>query len=347
MKQQNNASQSSSLQLDHRIKKVLDSPFPLPEQVEQAKKEAFTQISARAAMEDSTITQGRAISHNPGGRPKAGTASKQAQGHPGRIGSRNFRKAFFPGLAAAGAAIFCCIYFTNTDVSAQMPIVSHIFEKLEKNLEFSGEYTGLAEPVGQDNTGLETITANGTAITLSEAYCNGAALYLSLSIHSQEPLPDTFIGQDGKPIVEHRASVDFDFDEEGEIDWMDGGSWHTDGEMLDEHTYICSIRFDLEQYYAEKGIEIPENFHTKLSISKIIGTKPEDTRPELPQELKEKYETAMKEHGLGLTEEDYEQFTEEQKATEQQLFNEMRNAYYELYPERLEYPNQYDNWTLE
>lgn len=343
MKQQTDTSQPYDLQLDHKIKKVLDSPFPLPEQVEQAKKEAFAKINGMAAGEISKETQGTAINRGHGSRPAAKT-SRQAQKHSG---SRKFQKTFFPGLAVAGAAIFCCIYFTNTDVSAQVPIVSHIFEKLEKNLEFSGEYAGLAEPVGQDAAGLESITANGTTITLSEAYCNGAALYLSLSIHSQDPLPDTFIGQDGKPVVEHRTSVDFDFDEEGEIDWLNGGSWHTDGEMLDEHTYACVIRFDFGQYYAEKGVEIPDSFHTKLSISKIAGTKLEDTRPELPQELQEQYETAMKENGLGLTEEDQRQFTEEQKDTEQRLFNEMRNAYYELYPERLTYPNQYDNWILD
>jgi hypothetical protein len=55
----------------------------------------------------------------------------------------------------------------------------------------------------------------------------------------------------------------------------------------------------------------------------------------------------MEENGLGLTDEDYEKFTEEQKEIEHQLFNDMWNAYYEQYPDRQKYPNQYDNWFLE
>lgn len=327
MKEQNNTLQSGNLQMEHRITEILGSPFPLPEQVEHAKEEAFAKVNAMAA-----------------GKGSQGTKNL-TQGHSS--GRKKFGKLFFRGLAIAGAAIFSCIYFSNTGVSAQVPIVSHVFERLGGGLEFAGDYTGLAEPVTQDGAGAESATANGVTVTLSEAYCNETALYVSLVARSEEQLPGTLTGQDGKPIVEHQSLVDFSFDEEGMIDWTDGGSWHTDGKMVDGHTYACVIRFDLGQYYAEKNIGIPETFHTKLSLSKIVGTKLESTRPEMPQELRGQYEAAMEEHGLGLTEEEYGQFTEEQKETERQLFNDMWNAYYELYPEAQAYPNQYDNWTLD
>lgn len=352
MKKQNSTSQSGNLQLEHTIKETLSSPFPLPEQVEHAKKEAFEKVRAKAAGKGSeethTKTPSHALqSHSMAAEKDSKQAQKQNIALPKTGKHKKLKKTFFRGLAVAGAAIFSFIYFTDTGVSAQVPIVSRVFEKLGGNLEFAGDYTSLAEPVEHAKAGMEGITVNGTTVTLSEAYCNETALYLSLVVHSEEKLPDTFIGQDGKPIVEHRSLVDFDFDEEGMIDWMNGGSWHTDGELADEHTYACVIRFDLGQYYAEKGIKIPENFHAKLSLSQIVGTKLEDTRPEMPKELKDQYEAAMKENGLGLTEEDYEQFTEEQKDIEHRLFNDMWNSYYELYPDRLTYPNQYDNWILD
>ena len=64
----------------------------------------------------------------------------------------------------------------------------------------------------------------------------------------------------------------------------------------------------------------------------------------MPKELREQYEDAMKENGLGLTDADFEQFTEEQKDIKHQLFSDMWNAYYEMYPEKQQYPNKYQNW---
>ncbi len=332
MKKQTNHLQSGSQSLDHNIKQLMGSQFPLPAQVEHAKEEAFASIRAKASAHS-------AEAHTRTCPPPAG---KQAP-----KGKKKVRNAWLRGLAVAGAAVFCCMYFTTTAVFAQVPIIGHVFDMLGASLEFAGEYANLAEPVKYAQTEMESVTANGTTVTLSEAYCNETALYLSLIVHSKEQLPDTFLGQDGKPMVEHQSMIDFDFDEEGAIDWRDGGSLITDGKMVDDYTYVGVIRFDLGQYYAGHDMEIPENFHAKLSLSKIIGTKQTDTSPEMPQELLAQYEAAMKENGLGLTEEAYEQFTEEQKNTELQLRNDMWNAYYEMYPDCLAYPNSYRCWILE
>ncbi len=373
MKKQINTTQSGSPQLDHTIKRVMGGTFPLPEQVEQAKNEAFAKIRAMADGEEPQGNRHAASSYHSHSQPitakneskeiqnmepahdsfcqpiTAENDSKKEQAYVSQKSPKKFKKTFFRGLAVAGAAIISCIYFANTGVSAsaQIPIVSRVFENLGENLEFAGDYANLAEPVKYAETGMETKTVNGTSVTLSEAYCNETALYLSLVVHSEEPLPDTFVGQDGKPIIEIRSLVDFNFDEEGMIDWTNGGNWHIDGKMADEYTYAGVIRFGLKQYYANQNIEIPENFHVKLSFSQIIGTKLEDARPKIPQELKDQYEAGMKENGLGLTDEERMQFTEEQKAIEEQLYEDMMDGYFERYPERLQYPNHYDNWILD
>lgn len=44
-------------------------------------------------------------------------------------------------------------------------------------------------------------TVDGTTVTLSEVYCNEMALYLSMTIHTEDKFPDTFITPDGKPIL--------------------------------------------------------------------------------------------------------------------------------------------------
>ncbi len=337
MKKQINVSLLDDTQLDDTIKKTLDCTFPLPEAVQNAQKKAFLKIRTLAAEKEEKNLE-----------KDADIIAEKLQR---KKNFQKIRKVFFRGFAGAGvaAAALFCVYIANPAVSAQIPVTEHIFEGLGDSLEFAGDYTNLAEPVKKSGAEIESITANGTTLTLSEVYCNETALYLSLILHSEEKIPETYLDENGKPVVEIQGLIDFDFDSEGAVNWYEGGDTFIDGAMVDDYTYAGVIRFDMGQYFAYKGTgtNVPENFPLKLSISQIFGTKLVDTRPEMPWELKQKYESAMREHGLGLTDEDYEQFTEEQKDIEHQLFNDMWNAYYEIYPERQQYPNKYDNWMMD
>lgn len=317
MRGQRKELQLHDLRLDDDIKKVMNAAFPLPQKVEDARKETFAKVRA-LAMEGQ------------------------------RKNNKSIRKILFRGLAGAGVAIaaFACIYMANSPVVAQVPIVSHVFERVGKSLEYAGDYADLAEKVNESAKGIESIAANGTTVTLSEVYSNEAALYLSFVIRSEEMFPETGWNEDGKPLISLYGQIDFDFDEEGGIDLVYVGNSEMDGKMVDDNTYAGVLRFDMGQYFSSKGIEVPKDYRVTLSVPEIVGVKLHDTRPEMPEELREQYETAMEEHGLGLSEEEYEQFTEEQKDIEHQLFNDMWNAYYELYPERQAYPNKYDNWFM-
>lgn len=338
MKKQIKVAPSDQTQLDHFIKKTLDSAFPLPKQVEDARNQAFEKVRAMAKnaqkAEDSDNTD---------------ALHKQKKS---KRNKKKIRRLLFQGLAGAGAAAIAIFFISisNPAVAEQVPIVEHVFEKLGGALEFAGDYANLAEPLNHAGTGIESVSVNGTTVTLSEAYCNDTTLYLGLVAHSEEKIPETFRDLDsGKPVIQLDSLVDFDFDTEEGISWINGGDDYIDGAMLDENTFAGVIRFEMGQYFSYKGtdIEVPENFQVTLSIAQIFGTKLLDTRPEMPWELRQKYEAAMKENGLGLTDDDYMQFTEEQKDIEHQLFNDMWNAYYEIYPDRLRYPNQYDNWFLD
>lgn len=333
MERQKNVSQSDNLQLDAHMKNILNSSFPLPQKVADAREEAFAKVRAAAAEKAKDEKQNHTAF---GGEDKS------------RKNHKKMKKVIFRGLVGAGVAVaaFSCVYMVNPSVAAQMPIVSHVFEQIGESLDFAGDYADLAEQVKEAEKGIESITVDGTTITLSEVYCNETALYLSLVIHSEEKFPDTFYDEDGKPMINMYGQIDVDFDEEGPIDLVYVGDSELDGKMVDDNTFAGVIRFDLGQHFSNKGVEIPDNYQVKLSVPEIVGTKLHDTRPEMPKELREQYEAAMEENGLGLTDEDYERFTEEQKDIEHQLFNDMWNAYYELYPDRQTYPNQYDNWFM-
>lgn len=321
-------SHSENIPLDDDIKKILDCTFPLPGKVENAKNEAFAKVRAMAEERETKREQ------NYAGIPAC---------------HQKDRKSFFRFFAGAGvaAAAFSCICIVNPAVAAQIPIVGHVFEKLGESLGFAGDYTNLAEPVKKSETVLEDEGVNEATITISEAYCNEAALYLGLVIHSDEKLPATGLDQNNKPVINVAGMVDFDFDGEDAIDWSAGGSSYLDGVLEDENTYAGVIRFDMGQYFAGKDIEVPEKFRVNLSISQIVGTKLEDTSPEMPKELKDQYEAAMKENGLSTIDTQYEQFTEDEKEIEHQFYSNMWNAYYEMYPEKLQFPNKYENWWID
>lgn len=333
MERQKNITNGDNSQMDNNIKNVLNGTFPLPQKVADARKEAFARVRTMAA----------AKAKNEGQSDTAFDGEdKDRKSH------KKIKKILFWGVAGAGvaAAVFSCVYMVNPSVVAQVPIVSHVFEQIGGTLDFAGDYADLAEQVKEAEKGIESITVDGTTVTLSEVYCNETALYLSLVIHSEEKFPDTFYDEDGKPMINMYGQIDVDFDEEGAIDLVYVGDSELDGKMVDNNTFAGVIRFDLGQHFSNKGVEIPDNYKVKLSVPEIVGTKLHDTRPEMPKKLREKYEAAMEENGLGLTDEEYERFTEEQKDIEHQLFNDMWNAYYELYPDRQTYPNQYDNWFM-
>ena len=65
----------------------------------------------------------------------------------------------------------------------------------------------------------------------------------------------------------------------------------------------------------------------------------------MPQELVDEYNAALAEHGLDI--DDYENFTEEEKQIEHQLFEEQQRKYDELYPDAGIFPNRYENWWKE
>ena len=97
----------------------------------------------------------------------------------------------------------------------------------------------------------------------------------------------------------------------------------------------------------QETIEVPESFTVDFRIPQIVGTKPDAQYPEMPEDIRAEYEQAMKDNGLGVTDEDYAGFTEEQQEIEHELFVKMQNAYDERYPDTMEMPNQYENWWVD
>ena len=213
------------------------------------------------------------------------------------------------GLTAA-AAVFSAVCITNPAFAENIPLVGNVFKQLGNSLGFYGDYSKYAKQLtdsaedaeladtdeSQEDGGNpqsaqaedQNITENnnadktkdnesysktvdGTTVTLSEVYCNEMALYLSMTIHTEDKFPDTFITSDGKPNIKlsENSTVKYDY--------MDGKSnlfnAYLDGKMLDDNTYAGVLRIPVEDmtvddagwtkfyevrnaFFKEKGIDV-------------------------------------------------------------------------------------------
>ena len=158
------------------------------------------------------------------------------------------------GLTAA-AAVFSAVCITNPAFAENIPLVGNVFKQLGNSMGFYGDYSKYAKQLtdstedalsadadgsqeGSSNSQNVQVedqnttenhnadktkddqsyskTVDGTTVTLSEVYCNELAMYLSMTIHTEDKFPDTFIRPDGKPDIQlsENSTVKYDYMDE-------------------------------------------------------------------------------------------------------------------------------------
>lgn len=182
-------------------------------------------------------------------------------------------------VAAVIALSLAGIFTAHPTFAAKLPLIGHIFERVQSEQMFPGNFDEVAEPV----TGSNISQSGGVTMTLSEIYCDSRALYVSAMIESEEPFPAEVKESnmlEGSDIGYHMylwvESQEFDFmtlpdtfisgewpDEN--FEWM---SLDLKGEYIDEHTFVGALRIDFSiapiAFY-----EIPNEFHWKLRVNSM------------------------------------------------------------------------------
>lgn len=185
------------------------------------------------------------------------------------------------GAVAAVVALFMVAVFTSDPTfAAKLPLIGHIFERVQDEQKYSGNFAEVAEPVTDKNVS----QSEGITITLSEIYCDPKAMYISAMIESEEPFPEEVKESnmlEGDNIGYHmylwidQQELDFmtplpeDYVPQQwpgeEYEWT---SLDLKGEYLDDHTYVGAMRVNFNEapiaYY-----EVPEEFHWKLKVNHI------------------------------------------------------------------------------
>ncbi|MCM1159217.1 MAG: DUF4179 domain-containing protein [Bacteroidales bacterium] len=202
---------------------------------------------------------------------------------------RNLKLWAFRGGAVA-AAFVCGIVFciSNPSFAANLPLIGHIFEKMQDDFPYAGDYSGIGEKLAdepasgeegaEETTGWEEAsgyvqTVDGVTITLSEMYCNSQALYVTVQIQSEEKFPEI----DSLNFEESTGEFSFLVEEAaGKSGFRAGKAYLTptlDGAFIDENTYAGLLRFDLNEVtgYNASALEIPETYSVKLRLNRLVG----------------------------------------------------------------------------
>lgn len=218
-----------------------------------------------------------------------------------RIGGR------IAGGVAAVLAVGFVFYMTDPVMAKNIPVVGGLFETLQNNVSFFGDFADHAttlEAVGgaetEGNNGAEnesttkadvngqgstdtnavdtaakeetayTKTSDGLTITCSEVFANSQAVYVTMQLKSDTAFPETeTLAESGTPIInlDMTGGVDFNEDADPIIDGQ------VEGQFLDDNTYACIFRFDLAQAakdyteYSEKYNEMTQQVLDEMGIT--------------------------------------------------------------------------------
>ena len=234
---------------DEEIRHIFQEPVEIPEAVRQAERQA------------------RNIIQNKNIRTKR---------HKGRYVMK------FAAAAATVMIIFSGICVINPVLAENIPLVGHVFEKLGRSFSFYGDYNGYARPLDENKDGGETTensseisggekadtdnlysqTEHGVTLSLSEVYCHEKAVYISLVIHAEDPIPETYMQGETPILYVMGPELDFSYVDKKDEELL----WHElSGKLLDENTYAGVLRIDLPP-------NPPENFTLDFMVQKIMGS---------------------------------------------------------------------------
>ena len=205
------------------------------------------------------------------------------------------------GVAAVLAVgfIFCAV---NPVMAKNFPVVGGLFEMLQDNVSFFGDFSDHATTLeavdttetegtaadtesdieenspedteaGQARTKKDTAytkTADGLTITCSEVYANSQAVYITMQFKSGQPFPKTeTLAESGRPVITLDMTGSVDFNQEADPIIED----HVEGQFLDDNTYACIFRYDLahaaKDYteYNEKYNEMSQQVLDEMGIT--------------------------------------------------------------------------------
>ncbi|KAI4446708.1 hypothetical protein C823_001226 [Eubacterium plexicaudatum ASF492] len=177
---------------------------------------------------------------------------------------KRFGKIGKGAAAAAAAAVIGTLglgYF-NPVLAAKIPLIGKIFEKVEDDATYSGNYTDKKtvltkeDHTGKPDTSDYSVSDQGITLTASEVYCDGYSIFLTVNIESEDAdfthIPRHYTGMKAS---DNRTAAGFYIDGTWSVDGS-SPEWIVntfDGEVIDSHTFAGMLKIDLARKHAGSG----------------------------------------------------------------------------------------------
>ena len=166
--------------------------------------------------------------------------------------------------AAAAAAVIGIggLGYVNPVLAAKIPLIGKIFEKVEDDVTYSGDYTDKGtvltneDHAGNLDTSDYSVSDQGITLTASEVYCDGYSIFLTVNIEEEDAdfthIPEHYTGMN---VTDNRTAAGFYI----------GGTWSVDGnspetlkntfegEVIDNHTFAGMLKMDLAEKVSGSG----------------------------------------------------------------------------------------------
>ena len=169
------------------------------------------------------------------------------------------------GAAAAVAAAVIGIgglgYF-NPVLAAKIPLIGKIFEKVEDDATYSGDYTDKKtvltneDSAGNLDTSDYTVSDKGISLTASETYCDGYSIFLTVNIESENAdfthIPEHYTGMNA---ADNQTAAGFYINGTWSVDGSSPERIENtfDGEVIDSHTFAGMLKIDLAEKHTGSG----------------------------------------------------------------------------------------------
>ncbi len=192
-------------------------------------------------------------------------SDREIQIHRRRKDKMNTFGKIGKGVAAAVAAAVIGIgglgYF-NPVLAAKIPLIGKIFEKVEDDATYSGNYTDKKtvltneDAAGNLDTSDYTVSDKGITLTASEAYCDGYSIFLTVNIESEDAdfthIPEHYTGMNA---ADNQTAAGFYIDgtwsvDESSPEWLANTF---EGKAIGSHTFAGMLKINLEEKYTGSG----------------------------------------------------------------------------------------------
>lgn len=169
------------------------------------------------------------------------------------------------GIAAAAAVGIIGIgglgYF-NPVLAAKIPLIGRIFEKVEDDITYSGDYANKGsvltneDSMGNMDTSEYSVSDRGITLTASEVYCDGYSIFLTVDIEAEDAdfthIPEHYTGVYA---TDNRTAAGFYINGNWSVD---GNSYEQlensfDGKVIDSHTFAGMLKVNLAEKYEGSG----------------------------------------------------------------------------------------------